>query len=97
MAARINLRENEYQTIMSEMEKMHREQLEQVTAVMNQMKTLVTSEDGFRANLTSQKMVDMLDTVSGEVISLLRQVFQDSEAGVANMITSMVATDTACG
>lgn len=97
MAARINLRENEYQTIMSEMEKMHREQLEQVTAVMNQMKTLVTSEDGFRANLTSQKMVDMLDTVSGEVISLLRQVFRDSEAGVANMITSMVATDTACG
>lgn len=82
---------------MSEMEKMHREQLEQVTAVMNQMKTLVTSEDGFRANLTSQKMVDMLDTVSGEVISLLRQVFRDSEAGVANMITSMVATDTACG
>lgn len=97
MAQLVNLRENEYQTIVSELGKMHTSQLQNVEAVINEMKILVTSEDAFSANLTSKKMEDMLDTLSSDVITLLKQAFQDSEAGIANMITTTMATDSACG
>lgn len=96
MAQIINLRENEYQTIVTELAKMHTDQLQNVADVITQMKTLVTSEDAFSANMTSQKMTDMLDLLSNDVVALLQQAFQDSEAGVANMITSAMVTDSAC-
>lgn len=97
MAQIINLRENEYQTIVSELAKMHTEQLQNVNAVIAAMKNLVTSADAFSANLTSKKMEDMLDTLSADILTLLEQAFQDSEAGVANMIKSAVVTDSVRG
>lgn len=97
MAQIINLRENEYQTIMSELSKMHADQLQNVTDIITEMKALVTSDDVFSADLTSKKVEDMLDTLSSEIMTLLEQAFQDSEAGVANMIKSAVVTDSACG
>lgn len=97
MAQVINLRENEYQTIESELGKMHADQLQNVESIINKMKTLVNSEDAFSANLTSKKMEDMLDMLSDDVMTLLKQAFQDSEAGVANMITSTMITDSVCG
>lgn len=97
MAQVINLRENEYQTIVSELGKMHADQLQNVESIINEMKTLVNNEDAFSANLTSKKMEDMLDMLSDDVMTLLKQAFQDSEAGVANMITSTMITDSVCG
>lgn len=97
MAQIINLRESEYQTIVSELGKMHGDQLQNVENIINDMRTLVTSEDAFSANLTSKKMEDMLDTLSNDVMTLLKQAFQDSEAGIANMITTIMTTDSACG
>ena len=97
MAQTINLRENEYQTIVSELEKMHTNQLRNVKVVIVAMKKLVTSDDAFSANLTSKKMEDMLDTLSTDIMTLLKQAFQDSEAGVANMIKSTIATDSVRG
>lgn len=97
MAQIINLREDEYRTIVTELAKMHTDQLQNIETIINEMKTLVTSEDAFSADLTSKKMVDMLDTLSDDVMTLLKQAFQDSEAGVANMITTTVTTDSACG
>lgn len=97
MAQVINLRENEYQTIVSELGKMHADQLQNVESIINEMKALVNSEDAFSANLTSKKMEDMLDMLSDDVMTLLKQAFQDSEAGVANMITSTMITDSVCG
>lgn len=97
MAQIINLRENEYQTIMSELSKMHADQLQNVTDIITEMKTLVTSDDVFSADMTSKKVEDMLDTLSSEIMTLLEQAFRDSEAGVANMIKSAIATDSACG
>lgn len=96
MAQIINLRESEYQAIVSELAKMHTDQLQSVNAVIADMKTLVTSA-AFSANLTSKKMEDMLDTVSADIVALLEQAFQDSEAGVANMIESTMATDSVRG
>lgn len=97
MAQIINLREDEYRNIVTELAKMHTDQLQNIETIINEMKTLVTSEDAFSADLTSKKMVDMLDTLSEDVMTLLKQAFQDSEAGVANMITTTVTTDSACG
>lgn len=97
MAQIINLREDEYHNIVTELAKMHTDQLQNIETIINEMKTLVTSEDAFSTDLTSKKMVDMLDTLSDDVMTLLKQAFQDSEAGVANMITTTVTTDSACG
>lgn len=97
MAQIINLRESEYQTIVSELGKMHENQLQNVENIINDMRTLVTSEDAFLTNLTSKKMEDMLDMLSDDVMTLLKQAFQDSEAGIANMITTTMTTDSACG
>ncbi len=96
MAENINLREQEYQTIVSELSTMHTTQLQNVADVIATMKILASDKSVFSANLTSQKIIDMLDTLSNEVMTLLEQAFTDSEAGVANMITSTVATDTYC-
>ncbi len=97
MAQIINLREEEYRNIVTELAKMHTDQLQNIETIINEMKTLVTSEDVFSADLTSKKMADMLDTLSDDVMTLLKQAFQDSEAGIANMITTTVTTDSACG
>lgn len=97
MAQVINLRENEYQVIVSELAKMHTNQLQCVSDVIAEMKNIVTSDDVFSANKTSKKIKDMLETLSSEIIIVVEQAFQDSEAGVANMIKSVMATDGACG
>lgn len=97
MAQVINLRADEYQTIMSELEKMHTDHLRNVEDIISRMRALVTSDDAFSANLTSRKMEDMLDTLSGEIMPLLEQAFRDSEAGVTNMIMSIMVTDNMCG
>lgn len=97
MAEIINLRENEYQTIISELSKMHAGHLQNVDAVIKEIKALVTSEEGFSVNQTSRKMEDMVDVLSADVMELLKQAFQDSETGISSMITSTVETDSACG
>lgn len=96
MAQIINLRENEYQTIVSELKKMHADHLQNVADIIKEMKTLVSSNDVFSANLTSKKMEDMLDVLANDIMPLLQKAFQDSEAGVANMITTTMVTDSAC-
>lgn len=97
MAQLINLRQTEYDTIVSELSTMHTDQLQCVADVITKLRTIVTSDDIFSANQTSKKMEDMLDMVTSDVISLLEQAFTDSEAGVANMITTITTTDSACG
>lgn len=97
MAQIINLRENEYHIIITELAKMHTNQLQSVNAVIADMKNLVTSDDAFSANLTSKKMEDMLDTISADIMTLLEQAFEDSESGVVRMIKSTTATDSVRG
>lgn len=97
MAQIVNLREEEYRVIASELAEMHADQLQNIKTVINEMKTLATSEDAFSANLTSKKMTDMLDMLSEDVMTLLEQAFKDSEAGIANMIAAAMTTDSACG
>lgn len=97
MDQKVNLRESEYGTIVAELEKMHTDQLAAMGAVIEQIRTTVTSGDIFSTELTSGKIISVLDTISNDIIRLLEQVFQDSEAGVANMIESMMITDSACG
>lgn len=96
MAQIINLRESEYQTITSELSKMHADQLQNVSDVITEVKALVSSGDAFSANLTSKKIEDVLDALSSEIMPLLAQAFRDSEAGVANMVKSIVVTDSTC-
>ncbi|MDE7284205.1 MAG: hypothetical protein K2N85_11585 [Lachnospiraceae bacterium] len=96
MAQLINLRETEYQTIVTELSKMHTDQLECVRDVISRLSILALGNDLFYAEKTSRKMKDMLDLVTSDIIVLLEQAFKDSEAGVANMISSITITDSAC-
>ncbi|MCM1263046.1 MAG: hypothetical protein NC313_10035 [Butyrivibrio sp.] len=97
MAQIVNLRQTEYQTIVTELSKMHTDQLQCVADAITKLRNIVTSDDIFSANQTSKKMEDMLDMAASDIVSLLEQAFNDSEAGIANMITSITTTDSACG
>lgn len=97
MGQKVNLREEEYQIIVTELEKMHTRQLVMMRVVIEQIKTMGTSKDIFSTLETSMKISNLLNTVSNSVIELLEQVFQDSEAGVANMIESTMTTDSIKG
>lgn len=94
MANYINLRENEYQDMVLGLSAMHEYQLRNIINIINKMRQIVNSEDIFSTNQTSQKITDMLDILEIDVISLLEQVFKDSEEAVANMIDSIVITDS---
>lgn len=97
MGQKVNLREEEYRIIVTELEKMHTRQLVMMRSVIEQIKTMGTSKDIFSTLETSLKISNLLNTVSNSVIELLEQVFQDSEAGVANMIESTMTTDSIKG
>ncbi len=97
MAQIINLRESEYQIIVSELSQMHSAQLTNVRSFIEEMKMMVTSQDIFWVNKTSAKMVDMLEVLSYEIVPVLEQAFQDCEVGVANMIESTMTIDSTHG
>lgn len=94
MAQIVNLRESEYQIIVSELSQMHSNQLTSVKEFIEEMKMMVTSQEIFYVNRTSTKMVDMLEILSYEIVPVLERAFQDSEVGVANMIESTITIDS---
>lgn len=96
MANIINLRETEYQIIVSDLSKMHEDQLDSIKKGIHKMKGIVSSNNIFSTNLTSRKMINMLFVLEVDVIPLLQQAFRDSEAGVTNMIKSTMITDSVC-
>lgn len=97
MAENVNLREQEYNEVTSELQKFHTEQIEAITDILGKLKTLATSADGLSADKTSAKISDVAETVTSDVLALMGRAFDDSEAGVSDMITAILATDTACG
>lgn len=94
MGNTINLREDEYMTIKTELHNMHQEQLQNISSFISQLKELASSADTFSTTYTSKMIEELLDAFSADVFTLLRQAFRDSEAGIAHMISSVVATDT---
>lgn len=94
MAQTINLRQTEYDTIKSELSTMHTNVSQCVEYVSMKMKIMVLCDDVFHANHTSKKIQDMLDMLKEDVMALLEQAFIDSETGVANMIDSIMTTDS---
>ena len=90
----INLREAEYQAIKTELETMHEYQLQTIRAVIEQMKEMVTDKAVFSTIETSMNIINLLSKIDFNVVGLLEQAFQDSEAGVASMIESTMTTDS---
>lgn len=90
----VNLREAEYQAVMTELETMHENQLQTIRAVIEQIKEMVTSKDVFSTIETSANIGNLLCKIEFNVVGLLEQAFQDSEAGVANMIETTMITDS---
>lgn len=92
----VNLREEEYQVIVTELKKMHTEQLETIRAVIEKIKTIATYSSFFSAHLTSKRVSDVLDTISNDIVKLLEEVFQESEASIEKMIENTITTDGEC-
>lgn len=96
MAGNVNLREQEYNAIVSELQQLHDDSMEAAADILQQLKSLATSADGLWADKTSGKISDVADIITSDVLTLLEQAFCDSEAGVGSMIAAILATDTAC-
>ncbi len=96
MAENINLREQEYNTVLSDLEQFHTTQLEAITDILEKLRSLATSQHGLYAEKTSEKISDVVDCITEDVMGLLEQAFGDSESGICDMITTTMAVDTAC-
>lgn len=96
MADKINLRAEEYHVIQAELKRMHEMQIQTIDEVIEALKALVTNEDAFKTDQTSKKVEEMLNVLSVNTADLLQDVFDTSEAGVADMIKTTMITDTAC-
>lgn len=94
MAEKVNLRQSEYGTIGTELSSMHSTQLENIQGIIEEIRTMINDEQVFAVNEISSKLTDMLDVASTDVVALLEQIFEASEAGITNMITSMSMTDS---
>lgn len=97
MAQIVNLRQTEYKDITTELSKMHIEQLMCIEDVISKLRIIANNKSFFSASQTSKKMVDMLDVITSDVISLLKQIFNDSDKGINNMINSIMTTDSIYG
>lgn len=93
MAQLINLRMAEYELIQNKLSDMHTLQIENIRQVIGELKNLVSDENLFFANETSEKVLVLLEVLSTEVIPLLEQAFEDSELGVVCMIEKTMETD----
>lgn len=93
MAQLINLRMAEYELIQNKLSDMHTLQIENIRQVIGELKNLVSDENLFFANETSEKVLVLLEVLATEVIPLLEQVFEDSELGVVRMIEKTMETD----
>ncbi len=93
MAQLINLRMAEYELIQNKLSDMHTLQIENIRQVIGELKNLVSDENLFFANETSEKVLVLLEVLSTEVIPLLEQAFEDSELGVVRMVEKTIETD----
>lgn len=93
MAQEVNLRKDEYLAIEEKLGKMHTDHLEIVSSLIAEMKMMVTSQDIFWVEKTSVKIVDMLETISYEIMPLLEQAFRDSEVGISKMAEGIMEID----
>lgn len=95
MADIVNLRVEEYELIQSELSNMHTTQILALAEAIELLKELASDKDIFYANHTTGKIVEMLEIFSSDVVNLMQRAFWSSEVGVANMIATVVTTDTA--
>ncbi len=93
MAQLINLRMAEYELIQNKLSDMHTLQIENIRQVIGELKNLVSDENLFFANETSEKVLVLLEVLATEVIPLLEQAFEDSELGVVRMVEKTIETD----
>lgn len=93
MAQLINLRMAEYELMQNKLSDMHTLQIENIRQVIGELKNLVSDENLFFANETSEKVLVLLEVLATEVIPLLEQAFEDSELGVVRMVEKTIETD----
>lgn len=93
----VNLRETEYQDIMRELKRMHTEQLEEIRAAVVRIRAMALTKGVFSAQLTSNRISEVMDTIAFDIVSPLEQAFRDSEACMETMIGETIAADNADG
>ncbi len=78
----IQLQQDEYEHLLTELHSMHETVLQQVENYVAQLDGLVVPEGGFHADLISEKVRILLEVFKKEVVPQLEGTFQETEKSI---------------
>lgn len=89
----IRLQIDEYENLISETQKLHKEALEQIYSYVKQVDELVVPDGGFHADMISDKVKLLLQRFEGQLVPQLAMTFTDTERQILLLGNRMTELD----
>lgn len=96
MANNINLQQAEYDTILSKLVQLHKEELQIIREIAKDIQELSEKEGGFYVELISLKIHNLLTMLEESATGKLENAFSVSEEGIEKYIQIIKNVDTCC-
>lgn len=79
----IKLQTDEYEYLVNETEKLHKEGIEFIEGYIAELNSILIPNDGFHTELVSEKMKILLEIFQGHMLPILRDMFRETEQNIA--------------
>lgn len=79
----IKLQTDEYEYLVNETEKLHKEGIEFIEGYLAELNSILIPNDGFHTELVSEKMKILLEIFQGHMFPILRDMFRETEQNIA--------------
>lgn len=96
MADYFNVEQDEFNPLTARITAIHSQELTAIQSLSDQLRTLMTSADGFQADALSGYIVETLDLIEGSIKPLIEQKFALTEQEISSFIGVVNNVDTLC-
>lgn len=79
----IKLHTDEYENLVNEIEKLHKEGIEFIEGYIAELNSILIPNDGFHTDLVSEKMKILLEIFQGHMLPGLKDIFKETEQDIA--------------
>ncbi len=79
----IKLQTDEYENLVKEIEKIHKEGIEFIEEYIAELNSILIPNDGFHTDLVSEKMKILLEIFQGRMLPGLKDMFRETEQNIA--------------
>ena len=79
----IKLQADEYEYLMNETEKLHKEGIEFIEGYLAELNGILIPNDGFHTEQVSEKMKILLEIFQGRMLPILKDMFRETEQNIA--------------